>query len=543
MLPGGENGGAKLMTLELIRALAELLPQTTLLLLTADSSHSELDSMEQQFPNIKRLCVLHTPISTPTAPPVGDPWRERIVDRIKAIARKVLPFKMKQRIKRWLHRAQPAPGSAKLLRQIQADMLFCPFTAPFYADKSIPTISVIYDLQYRAFPDFFSPEDWCQREEAFKTAYRNADHLVTISNFVKKTVVEASGLSPQQVSTVTIGLFRSHEMYRNEDNVFSILSKYSLIPGEYILYPANFWEHKNHAMLLTSFGMYRQAHPDQRLKLVCTGAPGSSADNFCSTVQRMGLADWVFYPGFVSTDEYECLLNAAFALIFPSLYEGFGIPVLEAMAAGVPVLCSNVTSLPEVGGDAVLYFDPRIPADIAKTLDRVVNEPGLREALITNGFQRARLFQGSKRMANQYIEIFADVLSNYINNRKTSLQGIYKDGWTSDSVKICFPSAQTGVSRSLSIDLENPDWIKNTVKIQTSRGGKSLIKPTVLKPGQKTRLEISLSETGGILEIEISPTFNPTFLGIGKDTRELGLRCCQCEIIIGFEKTNLLEEE
>ena len=531
------------MTLELIRALAELLPQTTLLLLTADSSHSELDGMEHQYPNIQRSCVLHAPTATSVAPPVGFTWREKSLDSIKAIARRILPSSIKQRIKRWQHRAQPIPGSAKLLRQIGADMLFCPFTAPFYADAHIPTISVIYDLQYRTYPQFFTPEDLIQREEAFKTAYQNANHLVTISQFVQKTVLDASGLSPQQVSAVPIGLFRTSGKDVKEAIASSLLPRYNLSQGEFLIYPANFWEHKNHSMLLTAWGMYRQAHPNSKLKLVCTGAPGRLADNFCNMVQRMGLTDWVIYPGFVSTNEYECLLKSAFALIFPSLYEGFGIPVLEAMAAGIAVLCSDVTSLPEVGGDAVLYFDPRKPAEIWNALERLVNEPGLREKLIANGLQRSLLFQGPERMANQYVAIFANVLRTRFSEYKDAIIGISEDGWTTDIVEVRFSSARTGFPRKLSINLENPAWIKTSVHVQTSCGGISLVEPTDLKPGQKTQLEIPLPEAGGILEIIITPTFTAERLRIGKDTRELGLRCLHCEIIDTAEKTNLLEEE
>jgi glycosyltransferase involved in cell wall biosynthesis len=129
----------------------------------------------------------------------------------------------------------------------------------------------------------------------------------------------------------------------------------------------------------------------------------------------MGLSDWVIYPGYVSAEEYDFLLRSAFALVFPSLYEGFGIPVLEAMSAGVPVLCSNVTSLPEVGGEAVLYFDPRRPGQIVDALTRLLDEPGLRESQITKGVQRASLFEGADRMALKYLDVFVNALLSEAN--------------------------------------------------------------------------------------------------------------------------------
>jgi glycosyltransferase involved in cell wall biosynthesis len=299
---------------------------------------------------------------------------------------------------------------------MNADLLFCPFTAPFYANPAIPTVSVVYDLQFKAYPQFFTPKDLVQREDNFETACLKADYLVAISEFVRQTVIETANLSPERVIAVPIGLLHSHQQPDNGIDSNEVTEGFRLRRGEYILYPANFWQHKNHAMLLTAFNIYRQNQPDSPLKLVCTGAPGPGAEAFCEAAYRMGLADWVTYPGYVTSEEYDHLLRSAYALIFPSLYEGFGIPVLEAMAVGVPVLCSNVSSLPEVGGDAVLYFDPHRPDQIAEALLRLCKEPGLRENLIAHGSQRCLQFDGVDRMALQYANVLAKALS--LKNRK-----------------------------------------------------------------------------------------------------------------------------
>jgi glycosyltransferase involved in cell wall biosynthesis len=269
---------------------------------------------------------------------------------------------------------------------------------------------VVYDLQYRAYPQFFTAEELTQRTDNFRMAHQHAGYLVAISEFVRQTIIEAAEFAPEKVIAVPIGLLHPPRQRDNEALGNDLLDKHGLGRGQYILYPANFWRHKNHAMLLTAFNMYRQAHPDSTLKLVCTGSPGVKAEAFCKAVRRMGLADWVIYPGYVSVEEYDFLLGSAFAMIFPSLYEGFGIPLLEAMSAGVPVLCSDVTSLPEVGGDAVLYFDPRRPGQIVEVLRRFVEEPDLRESQITKGRQRAALFEGADRMAISYAEVFARAL-------------------------------------------------------------------------------------------------------------------------------------
>jgi glycosyltransferase involved in cell wall biosynthesis len=172
-------------------------------------------------------------------------------------------------------------------------------------------------------------------------------------------------------------------------------------------------------MLLTAFQLFREANADSPLKLLCTGTPGKEAEAFCEAVQRMGLGEWVIYHGYVSSDAYDELLRSAFAMIFPSLYEGFGMPVLEAMAAGVPVLCSDVSSLPEVGGDAVLYFDPRRPHQIVECLERLSNDPGLRKQQIAQGLQRSRLFLDPDQMALRYANVFVKALTSEAGSAAT----------------------------------------------------------------------------------------------------------------------------
>src|SRR5262249_26509 len=145
------------------------------------------------------------------------------------------------------------------------------------------------------------------------------------------------------------------------------LKRLGLAPQRYVLYPANFWKHKNHEMLFTAFGMAcADAGLDKDIKLVCTGAPGARQQWLIEAARAMNLQDRILFPGFLPTAELARLLANCRGVVFPSLYEGFGLPVIEAMAASVPVACSNTTSLPEVAADATILFDPRVPADIAE---------------------------------------------------------------------------------------------------------------------------------------------------------------------------------
>jgi glycosyltransferase involved in cell wall biosynthesis len=185
-----------------------------------------------------------------------------------------------------------------------------------------------------------------------------------------------------------------------------VLQKNGLEENGFLLYPANFWPHKNHSMLLTAFGMFRHRHPESRLQLVCTGFPDERMDALREAVQRMGLRSLVILPGYLSEEELAALLASCKALIFPSLYEGFGMPVLEAMAFSKPILCSNVTSLPEVAGDCALLFDPKKPQEILGAIEQIMTDSKLASSLVERGKVRIARWGGPEQMARQYLAVF-----------------------------------------------------------------------------------------------------------------------------------------
>ncbi len=172
------------------------------------------------------------------------------------------------------------------------------------------------------------------------------------------------------------------------EQLMAVLERLDLRVGRFLLYPANFWPHKNHRMLLTAFKMYRARNPGSELGLVCTGTPNADMECLRDAVARMELEGAVSFPGDVSDEVFTALIQACQALIFPSLYEGFGIPVLEAMARGKPVLCSRVTSLLEVAGDAAVYFDPRKPAEIVRAIEHIDSDAERAERLMHLGYER-----------------------------------------------------------------------------------------------------------------------------------------------------------
>lgn len=410
LLPGAENGGAKLLALELVRNMCKLLPDCEFVLLTSDTSHEEL-SLLDSF-NVRRQCVRHQ--ETRYGSPISPKQIRRMWGHLKQWLIISMPPFLLTRLKHLYlglqARRRPSTG---ILKGIGADLLFCPLTMPFFYDPAVPVVSVLYDLQHRYYPQFFEWKDYFARERHFKETCRLADLLICISEFVGETVLKNSDLLPERVVSIPIRLFGRLKK-PTLDAVSAVLQRHGLEQNEFLLYPANSWPHKNHPMLFTAFGMFRSRHPESKLRLVCTGSPDGRMEFLKDATRRMGMTGWVYFPGFLSEEEFAALLSSCRALIFPSLYEGFGMPVLEAMAFGKPVLCSEITSLPEVAGDAALYFDPKKPTEILSSIERIFLEPELATNMTQRGYERIATLGDAEQMTKEYLQVFYNVIQSRV---------------------------------------------------------------------------------------------------------------------------------
>lgn len=401
ILPGGENGGAKIFVLELLIHLASMQPRTQFKLFTNPASHEELMFMER--PNMSRYMVNGTSINI-----VLRSKLHYVSSRIFSYC----PMRVRQmvgplayQVNRWLKRRE----SWSLLRKMGADLLFCPFTAPIYFELNIPMVCTIYDLQYKSYPQFFEATDFIQRDQTFLEACRKATRLAAISDYTRESVIHHGEISANNIKTIYLRMANRIAPGLELEN--DVLEPLGLTSKRYILYPANFWKHKNHEMLLTAFSLACRQGLDSDIKLVCTGAPGERQVWLKDAVRRMGLAGRVLFPGYLSKEALAVLMSNSCAVVFPSLYEGFGLPVIEAMAAGIPVACSNITSLPEVASDAAILFNPAIPTEIADAIVTLMKDHDLRERLIQKGKARAVYFSDTALMAKEYWALFQEAYS------------------------------------------------------------------------------------------------------------------------------------
>jgi len=332
--PGGANGGAKRFVLDLIEGLARRGPHRYLLL-TAAHNHDELASFEAV--DVERMDV------TGRSAPLGLP-------------------------------------------DAGIDLLFCPMTAPTYAETGIPTVSTLYDLQHVTYPWFFSADELAHRVAFYRELVARVDHVVCISEFSRQAALTHLSLAAERASTVHIALH--HRLAPvPAAAAWAALGRHTLPPCRFAFYPANFWPHKNHRLLVTAFARFCHDHPDVPLHLVLTGEPLGEAATIRTAVERMGLSQRVHLLDYVPDEVMQALWSAGEFLVFPSLYEGFGIPVLEALHLGMPVLCSREGSLPEVAGEDVLYFDARDPGTMVDAFATATRAP---DALLA----RARAGQG-----------------------------------------------------------------------------------------------------------------------------------------------------
>jgi len=251
------------------------------------------------------------------------------------------------------------------------------FNPPLFSKQ--PYIFMIYDLIHLDIPSESSVGKKLYYGLFLKARARKAFKIITDSHHAKGRIVEWANLRPEQVVVAHCGV---SERFTPEGRVFA---------GEspYVLYVGNQKPHKNLPRLLEAFSQLED-------RIVSLFICGKAATETEALVRQHGLEGRVRFLGNLSDDDLAAYYRGAVCLAFPSLYEGFGLPPLEAMACGTPVLTSNTTSLPEVVGGAALLVNPRSVEDIRQGLDRLISDPTLRADLRTRGLERAKLFSWDK---------------------------------------------------------------------------------------------------------------------------------------------------
>ena len=329
-LPGGVNGGAKPAAFALVSLLAED-PDRTVIALVRASYFEELP-----FDGQTNLEVVRVADSFLDAP----------------------------------HPELDATAGMSLAVALGIDVLIAPYGDPTLKEDGVPIISLRYDVQHLDYPEFFSDAELHHRSGADKRLAERSDRVVTSSAFSKRRMVELLGIAEDRIDVIPLTR-PSPPAEIDSDEVSSRLRAVGVSSPDYFYYPANLWPHKNHRRLIDAFSYYRANAGATGWDLVLTGDPLDAGDALIAHAEQLGVRDAVHMLGFVDKSTQDAVWAGAGALVFPSIYEGFGIPLQEALIRGKPIAASNAASIPEVAGHLATYFDPEDVPAIAEALSNI----------------------------------------------------------------------------------------------------------------------------------------------------------------------------
>jgi glycosyltransferase involved in cell wall biosynthesis len=280
------------------------------------------------------------------------------------------------------------------------DLLYSPFGLVTPIPPPHPFAFHFADIQDYFFPEFFSLKSLCFRRNAYRHARAFADHILVPSEFSKKSMVACLQIPENRISVVPLPVADLPQRATPPSNLQDRETPF-------IYYPADNYAHKNHRRLFLALGNLLKKGWQGRL--ICTGTRVPGRVDLVALAQESGISDCFVDLGKISREEVSWLYKQARFLIFPSLFEGYGLPIIEAFKMRLPILCSGVTSLPELGAEAVFYCNPFDIADIAEKIWLLWNDPHLRVTLSAQGTERLRLFS-TKRIVEQHFAVFRKVI-------------------------------------------------------------------------------------------------------------------------------------
>ncbi len=287
--------------------------------------------------------------------------------------------------------------SFKLFTQTEKVDIF--YSPSHYSPRFFPcpTVISIMDLWHHRHPEQFAKKDLYQLTKWEGYSVKKASHIIAISEFTKKEILDIYSVSQEKVTVAYPG-FTNYQLsiinFKSNFNskILNVKKRYG-IKGDYFLYLGTLQPKKNLVRLIEAFNIQNTKYRIQNTYLVIAGKKGWMFEKIFELVRELGLEQKVIFTGFIEEEEKPYLIAGAKAFVLPSLYEGFGIPVLEAMSLGVPVVTSKEGSLPEVGGEAVIYCDPYKIESIAEAAQEVLNlNTEARNEIIKKGLEQVKKF-------------------------------------------------------------------------------------------------------------------------------------------------------
>jgi glycosyltransferase involved in cell wall biosynthesis len=256
-----------------------------------------------------------------------------------------------------------------------------------------PYVITVYDMIYELYPEYFVGDPIAETK---KTVVENADKIIAISENTKNDIVSIYEIDPDLISVTPLAT-----------SLGDATPETIGIPPRYILFVGNRWWYKNFEVFARAMTML--LHEDSELKIICAGSSDFNTSEL-NLFKSLGISNSVLHCNIRSDGELSSLYRNALAFVFPSLYEGFGIPTLEAMSCGCPVVASSRSSIPEVAGTAAVYFNPEDSCNMADAVAKVIYSPKIREDLIRKGHIQNAKFSWDKT-ADKTLAVYEEMIS------------------------------------------------------------------------------------------------------------------------------------
>jgi glycosyltransferase involved in cell wall biosynthesis len=289
------------------------------------------------------------------------------------------------------------------LRKNPVDVLHVQFTAPPLAP--CPVVVSIHDLSFEHLPETFKWRSRTQLRLTVRRSARQAAQVLALSEYARSDIINTYGISPDKVTAIPLAA-PAHFAPVTDDREFQRVRQTYGIQSDYILSVGSIQPRKNLNRLIAAYSSLRRARPEGKLpQIVLVGKCAWLYDETLRTIKELGLSNSVVLTGYVPETDLPALYSGALCFVYPSYFEGFGLPPLEAMKCGTPVIVGNKTSLPEVVGEAGVLVDPFDVDDIASAIASVIGDSNFRSQLRAKGLERSRLFDW-RETARQTLAIY-----------------------------------------------------------------------------------------------------------------------------------------
>jgi len=292
------------------------------------------------------------------------------------------------------------------LREDRPDLLHVQYTAPIPC--SVPVVVTVHDVSFLEHPEYFPRQRAWQLQWTVGRTVRRAARILTVTEFSRRAILKAYGDLDEDKVVVAPNAASEFRPISREAAAAAVLENFSL-HTPYVLSVGDLQPRKNQIGLIRAFAKVVRAYPQLKHQLVLVGKPTWFADRIREAARESGVADRIRFLGFISDRDLLHLYNGCDLFVFPSFYEGFGLPALEAMACGRAVACSNATALPEVVDGAAILFDPYRTDEMVRAIADILLDSELRARMERLGLQRAAHFSWSKT-AERVLEVFREVV-------------------------------------------------------------------------------------------------------------------------------------